>query len=340
MKNKNTFAYYLNKFLTVYIPSLKNYSSRTFEEYCRVFTIFLRFIAFTQPKKARRFNLEDFSKDCIEDFLIYLKDERGNCNRTINQRLAAINSFCNFVIFESPIEMYELQRIMDIPYRKVEFGEMSYTTAEGIRLILNQINQDSTKGFRDFTMFAFMFDTGARVSEVCDMTPQHLRLTNPDITIIHGKGNKTRIVPLQIEEAKRLKKYMKINSLDSPKKMDNPLFPNNRGAKLTRQSINRILKEYVNKARSINPMLIPDKFSSHSIRHSSAMALLNSGVNMIYIRDILGHSSVSTTEIYLHADSLQKREAIKAVLDIEEDTTIIKKWKSPGILDWLNSQKY
>jgi site-specific recombinase XerC len=70
------------------------------------------------------------------------------------------------------------------------------------------------------------------------------------------------------------------------------------------------------------------------------MALLNSGVNMIYIRDILGHSSISTTEIYLHADSLQKREAIKAVLDIEEDTTIIKEWKSPGILDWLNSQKY
>ena len=138
-----------------------------------------------------------------------------------------------------------------------------------------------------------------------------INLNNPPSIKIIGKGNKSRLVPMINAQITHLKSYITEYQLNSNTNLLHPLFTNNRGEKLTRSGINYILKKYLNKARNLNPSIIPEKISCHSIRHSKAMHLLQSGVNLVYIRDILGHVSIQTTEIYARADSKFKRLALE-----------------------------
>ena len=142
-----------------------------------------------------------------------------------------------------------------------------------------------------------MYDSGARVQEIIDLTPSSVRLDNPSIVILFGKGRKARIVPLQEEQTVFLKGYMQENHLLESYANQYPLFPNNRNEKLTRAGVSYILHNYANLARKINPFIIPEVISCHSLRHSKAMHLLQAGVNLVYIRDILGHVSIQTTDI-------------------------------------------
>ncbi len=332
------FSYYLNRYLNIYLPTQRCCSDATYIEYCRVFTLLMRFLRDEQHVSINKFALQDFTASMIEKFLCYLKESRNCCNRTINQRLAVIHSFCSYIQLDAPEALYGLQKILAVPFRKTVLKTMSYTTPEGMKLILSRIPKETRTGIRDLAMFSFMYDTGARVSEVCNLKPKDLRLTNPPVSILHGKGNKSRVVPLQDRQVQILRTYLNISSLSKPENNVSPLFPNQSGFRLTRQSVGRILNKYVSEARIQQPDLIPDSFSCHSIRHSSAMSLLQAGVNLIYIRDILGHSSVQTTEVYLRADSKQKREALDGIHNVTpENDSIIPKWKNQDVREWLKT---
>ena len=148
--------------------------------------------------------------------------------------------------------------------------------------------------------------------KLIDLTPASLKLEKPCHVILFGKGRKKRIVPLQDEQVDLLHNYMEENRLNLSGFNQRPLFSNSYGRKLTNSGISYILNNYANHARIQNPELIPEKISPHTLRHSKAMHLLQAGVNLIYIRDILGHVSIQTTEIYARADSKQKRDALEA----------------------------
>ncbi len=182
-----------------------------------------------------------------------------------------------------------------------------------------------------------MYDTGSRVQEIIDLTPSAIRLDNPYTIRITGKGNKTRIVPLLEEQVKILKNYLHEYDLLKPDARLYPLFTNSRQEKLSRPGVTHILLKYANRARVRNPALIPEKLSCHSLRHSKAMHLLQAGVNLVYIRDILGHVSVTTTEVYARADSRQKREALeKAYIDVSPKELPV--WvNNNNLLGWLKS---
>ena len=169
------------------------------------------------------------------------------------------------------------------------------------------------------------------------MTPQCIRFEKPSTICIHGKGNKTRIVPMMDAQVAVLKRYMTEQNLLRPEENVHPLFRNKHGDKLTRAGVSYILDKYVSLAREANPDLVPENISCHSLRHSKAMHLLQSGVNLVYIRDFLGHYSIQTTEIYAKADSRQKREALeKAYVDVTPDTDPI--WQAnSNLLEWLVS---
>jgi site-specific recombinase XerD len=331
------FAYYVGKYLNIYIPSQRAYSDKTCEEYERVFSIFLNFLDQDKQIKIMKFKLNDFTKEIVVEFMGHLKIKRGCCNKTINHRLAVLHSFCHYVVYESPKEIYNIQKILEIHYLKFEQKVMSYTTPEGIKLILNQIPLNTKTGMRDAALFSFMFDTGARVSEVCNIKPKNLKLNSQPIVIITGKGGKSRIVPLQESHVTLLSRYMNEFDLNLPENNEKPLFPNQFGGRITRQSVSRILKKYVDQARIKSPDLIPDKFSCHSVRHSTVMALLEANVDLIYIRDFLGHSSVKTTEIYLEISPSKKKEKTKGILDITPDGKTERKWKNSNVKKWLNS---
>jgi site-specific recombinase XerD len=214
---------------------------------------------------------------------------------------------------------------------------MSYLTLEGIRLLLAQPDLTTKKGRRDLALLALMYDSAARVQEIVDMTPSSLRLTQPFTIKLVGKGNKARIVPLMEQQVGHLRLYMEKNHLLQQHANSYPLFFNSRKEKLTRAGLHHILQHYARMAREKNPNLIPDKISPHSLRHSKAMHLLQAGVNLVYIRDILGHQSVQTTEVYARVDSKQKREAIeKAYSDVVKRE--VPQWEdNVGLLEWLVS---
>jgi site-specific recombinase XerD len=231
----------------------------------------------------------------------------------------------------------EWQRILSIPVKKAEKPTINYLSVEGIRLILEGPDQSTRNGRRDLALLSLMYDSGARVQEIIDLTPSMVRLGQPSTVKLIGKGNKARIVPLLEQQVKFLRIYMTEQKLLEPYANMYPLFSNSRKEKLTRAGVNYILAKYANPARMKEPSLIPEKLSCHCLRHSLAMHLLQSDVNLVYIRDILGHSSVQVTEIYARADSRQKREAIeKAYSDVSPKEA--PSWlANDDLLSWLKS---
>ena len=277
------------------------------------------------------------TRELINDFLDWLQKERSSSNSTRNIRLAAIHSFAAYLQDEGIDNMCESQRIMAIKYKKQEQKSISYLSVEGIKLILKQPDITTEKGRRDVIMISLMYDSGARVQEIIDLTPSAINIQKHSSIKITGKGNKTRLVPLIDSQVKNLVSYMKENKLYNPENNESPMFNNGRNEKLTRAGVSHIIKKYTDMARVENPKIIPNKITPHSFRHSKAMHLLQAGVPLIYIRDILGHVSVQTTEIYARIDTKHKFEIMqKAYVDIipnEEKP----KWKNDDILTWLKS---
>jgi len=305
---------------------------------------FVQFITFMKEKKGfdvEKLSLDKITRECVVEFLDWIQDTRHCCNATRNYRLAALRSFFSYLQYENPERIYEWQKILSIKVKRHNKKIISYLTTDGIKLILEQPDLSTHNGRRNLALLALMYDSGARVQEIIDLTPASIRFDYPCVVKLLGKGRKTRIVPLQDEQIVFLKKYMQENHLMETYANQYPLFPNNRNEKLTRAGVTYILKAYVVLARKINPSIIPETLSCHSLRHSKAMHLLQAGVNLVYIRDILGHVSVQTTDVYARADSKQKREAFeKAYVETKPDESRTKSWEKDGnLLDWLKSLK-
>jgi integrase/recombinase XerD len=331
------FSKYLTDFLTRYMPNERGSSSNTIAAYRDTFVLFITFMEKCRNITAEKLYLKSISKESIVAFLDWLQMERKCSDTSRNLRLAALHSFFRYVQYQNPENLYEYQNILSIKLKKAKNVALNYLTIEGIRLLLEQPDTTTEKGRRDLALLSLMYDTGSRVQEIIDLTSSAIRLDKPYTIRITGKGNKTRIVPLLDEQVKILKCYLDEHSLLKSQSRLSPLFTNSRKEKLTRPGVTHILLKYAAKAREINPVLIPERLSCHSLRHSKAMHLLQAGVNLVYIRDILGHVSVQTTEIYARADSRQKREAIeKAYIDVSPNEMPV--WENDkNLLGWLKS---
>ena len=335
------FAKYLSAFLSKYLPGERNYSPNTILAYKDTFVQLITFLKERKNIAVQDLTLECITKDVVIEFLDWIQEIRHCSNATRNYRLAALRSFFSYLQYENPERMYEWQQILSIKVKRHEKKSIKYLSVDGIKLLLEQPDLTTRNGRRNLAMLALMYDSGARVQEIIDLTPSSIRLDNPSTVKLLGKGRKARIVPLQEEQTVFLKEYMKENHLLEPYANLYPLFSNSRREKLTRAGVAYILNTYADLARKTNPGIIPEKISCHSIRHSKAMHLLQAGVNLVYIRDLLGHVSVQTTDVYARADSKQKREAFeKAYVDLNPNKTKIKSWEKDGnLLEWLQNLK-
>lgn len=331
------FSKYLTGFLANYLPHEIGASKNTISSYRYTFILFIQFMEQKMSICVNKLAIKDITKQSVVEFLNWLQDERKNSNATRNLRLAAIHSFFKYIQYFAPESLYEYQSILSIKVKKKEKLAINYLTLDGIKLLLEQPDIKTRKGRRDLALLSLMYDTGARVQEIIDLTPSALHLDKPTTIRITGKGNKTRIIPLLEGQVRILKIYLSENNLIEPSAGSYPFFFNSRKEKLTRAGVTHILLKYSEIARQENRQLIPDRISCHVIRHSKAMHLLQAGVNLIYIRDILGHVSVETTEIYARADSKQKREAIeKAYADVVNIVDPV--WQdNKSLLSWLKS---
>jgi len=331
------FSKYLTDYLTRYLAHERGCSSNTIIAYRDTFVLFITFMHQIRNIKAEKLLMKSITKASVVEFLDWLQSERKCSDTTRNLRLAALHSFFKYVQYQNPDNLYEYQDIMSIKVKKARRKALNYLTVNGIKLLLEQPDITTKKGRRDLALLSLMYDTGARVQEMIDLTPSAIHLDKPNTIQITGKGNKTRVVPLLEDQVSILRNYLTEFDLLKNHTRSYPLFFNSRYEKLTRAGVTHILLKYADKARKTDPRLIPEKLSSHSLRCSKAMHLLQAGVNLVYIRDILGHASVQTTEVYARADSKLKREAIeKAYADVAPKEEPF--WENnENLLSWLKS---
>ena len=336
------FAKHLSRFLSEYLPHERNVSPNTIASYRDAFVQYIDYMKDVKGTSVDRLQLKHLTKDGITKYLKWLLDVKKCSPATRNYRLAAIHSFCQYLQYTVIDRIEEWQNILSIKAMKTAGTTLNHLTTDGVKLLLAQPNTSTWRGRRNLALLSLMYDTGARVSEIADLTPGSVRITHEPYTIrLFGKGRKARIVPLVKEQVSILCSYMEENHLNDSNKTVSPLFYNDRHEKLTREGIAYILNAYVKMARDVSPELIPDRISCHSIRHSRAMHLLQAGVNLVYIRDLLGHVSIQTTDIYARADSKAKREALeKAYVDLTPNREPDKSWESnKNLRDWLKCLK-
>jgi len=331
------FSYYLTNYLTKYLPDELGASPNTVASYRDTYMLFLIYLRDIHKMPVEKLCLKDITKGRVEAFLDWIQTERNCSAQTRNVRLAAIHSYFKYLQYENPDNLLEWQSILSIPVKKGEKGTLNYMTLDGIKLLLEMPDENTATGLRDLALLSLMYDTAARVQEVIDLTLTMVRLEQPYIIKLIGKGQKARIVPLIESQLRILRQYMEKRNLLEPNANQYPLFSNKRHEKLTRAGVGYILDKYIQMARERNPSLIPERFSCHCLRHSKSMHMLQAGVNLVYIRDILGHCSIQTTEVYARADSKQKREAIeKAYSEVVPKEQ--PQWQTNrNLLDWLKN---
>jgi len=333
--SKNTdFAMCVKGFFNTYLNQSRNASANTLSSYSYTFSLFLQYLKAKQNISPHKFTISQFNAETIQNFLWWLEVERGNSISTRNQRLGAIHSFCRYLEMDYPQYLANIQSILSIQLKKTPQPTLNYLSHDGIKLLLAQPNQSIKQGRRDLLILTLLYDVGARVSELTEIRIGDLFLQSPASVRLHGKGNKYRQVPLMPQDVSMIKKYLQ--SRKNYSDMDF-LFVNPSGRQLTRGGVTYILKKYCDMARAVDPKVIPDKLSPHCMRHSKAMHLLQSGVNLIYIRDFLGHADVKTTEIYARADPEMKRNALEKAYS-EMAPQVVKDWTNDDdLMDWLAS---
>ncbi len=332
---KKDFPEFLSEYLTSYLPNYKNVSKNTISSYCDTFKLFLKYCRDQKGIPVEKISFSLINQDTIFDFLDHIENERLVSINTRNQRLMAIRSFFKYVQAESPENILLCKKILNIPSKKYGAKSINYLTKDEIELILKQPDIHSKNGRRDLALLSLMYDTGARVQEIIDLTPQDIRFDSPEFVRLFGKGRKTRDVPLLKNTAENLYMYLKENLLLDESAKCYPVFTNQNKHKLTRFGAMYILEKYCKKAQEENP-LFNAHVTPHVLRHSKAMHLLQAGVDIIYIRDILGHVSIETTQIYAHADMSMKISALNTLGEV--DAPALPVWlENKNLLEWLQN---
>lgn len=332
MNKEKDLTYYLPRYFDVELKNNVNVSENTIISYKYTFISLLKYISNVLNKKIQNITLHDFNKDVVGNYLNYLENDKKNSISTRNQRLAAIKSFFDYLA-ENDIKYISLSNeINTIKFKKKQDNTIKYLSKEAIKEILSLPNTSTKDGIRDLAILTLLYDSAARVQEIIQLKCSDVNLEKK-IIYLNGKGRKQRIVPLLSSTVKILEKYLNVYNLDD--KSNKLLFFNAREEKLTRMGISYIINKYVNVAREKNPVNFPISVSPHTFRHSKAMHLLESGVNLVYIRDFLGHSSVVTTEIYAKTNPEIKRKAIeKHSENLSKEVHYTKKQKE-DLLSWL-----
>lgn len=330
------FSIHVTDFLTHYLAAQRNLSPNTIKAYRDVFTLLLRFCRDRCGIALERLSLAQIDRSLVEAFLDHLDKDRHVSIGTQNQRLAALHAFFRYVQSEVPERILQCQQILAIPLRRHARPNVGYLTKEELAHILAQPDLHSGEGRRDAVLLSVLYDTGARVQELIDLTVRDVRLDSPAQVRLTGKGRKMRAVPLMDATVQLLRDHLRENNLDHAECGDRPLFQNRLGTRFSRSGVRYVLHKYVKAARNDHPSFT-QSVSPHCIRHTKGMHLLQSGVSLDIIRDFLGHVDVKTTQIYARANLEMKRRALEKVAD-GAPLPEIPSWKqNKTLLDWLHS---
>lgn len=330
------FSVHLTGFLSHHLAAQRNLSPNTVRAYRDAFTLFLRFCRDRRGIALERLSLKHIDVPMVEAFLDHLEDDRHVSIGTQNHRLAVIHSFFRYVQSEVPDHLLRCQQILAIPLRRQRRAVVGYLPKEILAEILARPNLRKRAGRRDAVLLSVLYDTGARVQELIDMSAGDVRLDPPAQVRLFGKGRKMRAVPLMDPTTELLRDHLRENGLDRAEKSEEPVFQNRQGRRLTRWGVRYILDKHVQPVRDAHPGLT-QSVTPHTLRHSKGMHLLQAGVSLEIIRDILGHEDVTTTQIYARANIEMKRKALEKIADAPAFPDVPSWKKDSDLLDWLHA---
>lgn len=330
------FAVHLRRFFEEHLAAQRNASPNTVRSYRDTFVQLIRYCNAHGSPAPERLEIEDVDVALIRAFLRDL-DKRGVSARTRNQRLSAIHSFFRYLQTEDPPRMMQCQQVLSLPMQRWQREPVSYLTRDDLQAILAAPDLAQRQGRRDAVLLSVLYDTGARVQELVDLSVRDVRLAAPAQVHLTGKGKKTRVVPLMSSTVCLLREYVREHKLDQPGREHWPLFRNCRDERLTRAGVAYLLNKYVTAARQDRPLL-PRLVTPHVLRHSKAMHLLQSGCGTVAIQAILGHANIRTSGIYVQADLEMTRKALEQAEGVVPGQSSPPTWQTnPEIMKWLAS---
>jgi integrase/recombinase XerD len=332
----NALARALRGFFADHLPRVRGASPHTVTSYRDALALLLRFLAARHGRPVVVLDFDDVTPEDVLGFLEHLEIDRGNCVATRNARLAAVHAFARYAAAGDPEHLERCQRLLAIPFKRASTRVVEYLEANEVRALLDAPDRTTLHGRRDHALLLAMFNTGARVQEIVDVRPSDLQLVRPFQVRLRGKGRKERFCPLWPQTVETLKGLI-AQSRMSPNGAE-PLFRNRRGQPLTRFGVRYLLRKYVRLACSTAPTLGAKRVHPHTMRHTTAVHLLQAGVDLVTISHWLGHASVETTNRYAAVDLEMKRAALAKARPVAELDPALAGWRrDDSILGWLEN---
>ncbi len=296
----------LQAFFTDRLVQQRRASPHTVAAYRNTFRLLLRFAVARLGRAPSRLALADLDAAFLGEFLDHLERERGNSARSRNARLAALHAFFRYVALMDPTHALLCQRILAIPSKRFERGIVEFLGAQEVGALLDAPDPATWIGRRDRTLLLVAVQTGLRVSELTALRRHDVTFGTGAHVRCHGKGRKLRCTPLRRDVTRVLDAWLR----ERPPDPDTPVFPSSRGGRLSEDAVERLVAKHVAAARHRCPSLAGKRVTPHTLRHTAAMQLLQCGVDRSVIALWLGHESIETTQVYLHADLRLKEQAL------------------------------
>ncbi len=306
MNNDANLARLLQVFFTDRLMRQRQASQNTIASYRDTFRLLLQYVQQHTNQSPSALSLTALDAPIIGAFLDFLEQERGNGPRSRNVRLAAIRSFFHYVALHEPAYSALCQRIIAMPSKRYERAPIAFLTRPEVEALLAAPDQNTWLGRRDRTLLQLDVQTGLRVSELIGLRCQDIELGHGAHVYCLGKGRKSRCTPLRSDAVTTLRRWLDERQGQS---MD-PLFVSQRGGPLSRDSVEYLVAKHANTAGQYCPSVMHKHVTPHVLRHTAAMDLLQHGVDCSVIALWLGHESVETTQIYLHASLELKEQAL------------------------------
>jgi len=304
----------LFRFFQDYLPTQRGVSLHTIRSYRDSVLLLLHFTAKDTRRRIEAIELGDFTAERVTLFLRHLETERHNGIATRNARLAGLHTFARFLIANYPEHMATFQGVLGIPFKRgAQRVPVDYLEVSEVEALLGKVDRTTPAGRRDYALFALMLNTGARVQEILNLKVRDVRFDPPHQVRLLGKGNKVRLCPIWPRTAKLLQELALSAPSASEEPADASLFQNRRGEPLTRFGVRYLLRKYLPKRLAGGPSGLSKRLHPHSLRHTTAVYLLKSGVDLATISQWLGHASLNTTMRYARADMDLKRQALSQV---------------------------
>jgi len=306
---KNVFPALVQEFFLQRLIAQRGVSANTIASYRDTFELLLRFAEASTGKAPSELRLEDLDAPLVLDFLDHLEANRGNSPRTRNLRLTAIRSFMRYASIREPTLLPVAQRVLAIATKRFDRPALDFLSREEVQALLDAPDRTKWNGQRDAVMFAVLYNTGARVSEAIGLRVGDILLDRNMTLHLRGKGRKERVVPLWKTTAKLLRAWL----ANIGRHPDGPVFPNRFGVQMSRSGVEHRLRVALSEAAKRCPSLAERRISPHTLRHTTAMHLLQSGVDITVIALWLGHEDPATTHMYIEADLAMKEAALRKV---------------------------